>query len=320
MPSAGVVVELEVARVDDAPDGRVDDQTRVVGDGVGHAEIVDGKVFAELDALVRGDLAQVHVALFELELFEFAAEEAERKFRAVHRDFGQEFEHVGQPADVVLVAVGKDPALDFGGVLDHPVDFGHQDVHAQHVGVGEGQTAVDEHNLVFVLQREHVFADFAHPADGDDADIFLAALAALFSLVACHRSPLVPHGEVGARVTPATVMRSPVWARGVAFFLFVKLCEGEPESGYRMMGCKGIKKRGCEASSRESTTRLSEPSSCQSDASADCRGHRGLGRHRGHRDPRRDHARRPHHPNGAGRFCPPTRAGLNRFCPGRQSY
>ena len=181
----GVVVELEVARVHHPPERRVDDQAAVVGDRVGHAEEVDGEVLADLDAVVGRDLVQIDVGLGELELLELAAQQAQRELGAVHRDLGQQLDHVGQPADVVLVAVRQHPALDLVGVLDHPVDPGDQDVDPEHVGVGEREPPVDEQDLALVLEGEHVLADLAHAAQRDDAK---------FAVVRSHDTPLVSIG------------------------------------------------------------------------------------------------------------------------------
>src|SRR5690606_10986898 len=126
---------------------------------------------ADLHAVVGGDLAQVDVGLAELELVELAAQQAQRQGGAVHGDLRQQADHVRQAADVVLVAVGQHPAAHLVGVLDHPVDLRHDDVDAQHLRLGEGQAAVDEQDLVVVLEGEHVLADLAHAAERDDLQL-----------------------------------------------------------------------------------------------------------------------------------------------------
>src|SRR5690606_14175964 len=178
----------------DAAYGRVDHEPRVVGDRVRHLEEVDGEVLADLHAVVGGDLPEVDVGLLDAELVELPAQEAQGELRPVHGHLRQQPEHVGDAADVVLVPVGKDPALDLVRILDDPVDLGDEDVHAEHVGVGEGQPAVDEEDLVLVLEGEHVLPDLAHAPEGDHAQL---------AFVACHTTPLPALcGRGRGRLTP----------------------------------------------------------------------------------------------------------------------
>ena len=71
---------------------------------------------------------------------------------------------------VVLVAVGDDAPLDAVGVLAQPREVGQHEVDAEHVGVGEHQPAVEQHDAPGQLDRRAVAADLAEPAEERDAD------------------------------------------------------------------------------------------------------------------------------------------------------
>ena len=78
---------------------------------------------------------------------------------------------------MVLVAVGGDDGDDAGGVLAQVGEVGEHEVDPVHVGIGEHQPAVDEHDLTIgtvagrtaaELDRHAVAADLAEPAEEDD--------------------------------------------------------------------------------------------------------------------------------------------------------
>ena len=106
----------------------------------------------------------------ELVLLDLVAEQAARQGRGVDghaRELGQD---VRQRADVVLVGVGDEERLDVGAALLEVGDVGDDEVDAEHLLVGEHQSAVDDDDLVAVLEDVHVLADLAHPAERDDAE------------------------------------------------------------------------------------------------------------------------------------------------------
>ncbi len=70
---------------------------------------------------------------------------------------------------MVLVAVGQDDAADLVAVLGEIGRVGHDQVDAEHVRIGEGETAVDDDDLVIGLDGGDVLADLADPAQRDDA-------------------------------------------------------------------------------------------------------------------------------------------------------
>jgi hypothetical protein len=95
--------------------------------------------------------------------------EPERERGAEHGE-PQVTQQVLQRADVVLVAVRDDAALDALGVLAQPREVGQHEVDAVHVDVGEHEPAVDEKDALVVLDRHAVAADLTEPAEEDDPD------------------------------------------------------------------------------------------------------------------------------------------------------
>ncbi len=77
-------------------------------------------------------------------------------------------------ADVVLVPVGRHERDDRVGVVAQVGEVGEHEVDAVHVGIGEHQTAVDQHDRPVVtgplLDRHAVPADLAETAEEDDAN------------------------------------------------------------------------------------------------------------------------------------------------------
>ena len=89
--------------------------------------------------------------------------------------------HIGQRADMVLVPVRDDKALDFvdvvlqiSGVRDHQVD-------SEHVIFRKRQSAVHHNNTVFVFEGSDVHADLLQTSQRDDLETFrLYFLISLF--------------------------------------------------------------------------------------------------------------------------------------------
>jgi hypothetical protein len=86
------------------------------------------------------------------------------------RELGQD---VGQRADVVLVGMGDQERPDLVAVLLEIADVGDDEVDAEHLLVGEHEAAIDDDDVVAVLEHVHVLADLPHPAKRDDAERLL---------------------------------------------------------------------------------------------------------------------------------------------------
>ena len=111
----------------------------------------------------------------ELVLLDLVAEQAAGQGAGVDRHAGELGQHVRQRADVVLVGVGDEERLDLGAVLLEVGDVGDDEVDAEHLLVGEHQPAVDDDDVVAVLEHVHVLADLPHPAERDDAERLVGA-------------------------------------------------------------------------------------------------------------------------------------------------
>ena len=124
----------------------------------------------------RADLAALAVvhrdelgAVEQAGLLDAVAGQAEGERRAVDRE-RQLAQQERQAADVVLVAVGGDAAVDAVGVLAQVGEVGQDEVDAEHVEVGEHQPAVEQHDLAVDLDAGAVAADLAETAEEGDLD------------------------------------------------------------------------------------------------------------------------------------------------------
>ena len=165
----GRLVELEVGHIEDDARRGMNGERHVVGDGVVdvdelHLEPPDGPRFAG-PHLPEAGLAQ------ELVLFELGLHQAQGQPRAVDRDV-QLAEHVGQRADMVLVAMGEDDAANPVFPLHEVGDVGYDQVDPRHLILGEHDTRVDDQDLALALDDRHVLADLAQPAQRDDRNFW----------------------------------------------------------------------------------------------------------------------------------------------------
>jgi hypothetical protein len=160
------VVELEVAGMHDDANRRAQGDPHRVGDGVAdperdHREGPDGDLVAGLQAEER--------VVVKLVLLDLVAEQPARQDRRVDGHAGELREHVRQGPDVILVRMRDEERPDVGAALLQVADVGNDEIDAEHLLVGEHQAAVDDDDVVAVLEHVHVLADLAHAPQGDDA-------------------------------------------------------------------------------------------------------------------------------------------------------
>ena len=136
----------------------------------------------------------------ELVLLDLDPEEAAGERRGVDRHAREVRQDVRQAADVVLVGVGDQERLDVGLALAQVGDVGDDEVDAEHLLVGEHQPAVDDDDVVAVLDDVHVLADLPHPAERDDPERRVAGVAASVRLSRCG---IRLRSEQGRRVVAA---------------------------------------------------------------------------------------------------------------------
>ena len=106
----------------------------------------------------------------ELVLLDLVAEQAAGEGRGVDRHARELGQDVRQGADVILVGVGDEEGPDVGLALLEVGDVGDDEVDPEHLLVGEHQAAVDDDDVVAVLEHVHVLADFADAAERDDPE------------------------------------------------------------------------------------------------------------------------------------------------------
>ena len=155
-------IELEIARVHDAADWRVDRERDRVGNGMAHGDGFDPER-AQLHRIPHPDLAQVGLAQDSVFL-ELRLDQAQRQARAEDRDV-QLLQGEGKAADVVLVAVGQEDSEHLAVFLQEVRDIGQDQVDAQHVLLGKHQPGVDDQDLLLPLERPHVDPDLAQTAE-----------------------------------------------------------------------------------------------------------------------------------------------------------
>ena len=171
-------IELPVARVQDDALRGVHGDRMSVWHRVGDRDELD-RERADLDRFVVGH--RDHVAATEQTgLLDPVASQPERERCAVDRErlVAQVADAVVvaqqelDPADMVLVTVGCDEARDRRGVVAQVREVGQHEVDPVHVGVGEHQPAIDQHDRAIVtltlLDRHAVAADLTEPSEKDD--------------------------------------------------------------------------------------------------------------------------------------------------------
>ena len=153
--------------MDDRPDRRAQGDAHRVRDRVADPERHDVE---RPDVELVAGVERHERVVVELVLLDLVAEEAAGQGAGVDRHARELREHVGQGADVVLVGVGDEERLDLGAVLLEVGDVGDDEVDAEHLLVREHESAVDDDDVVAVLEDVHVLADLPHPAERDDAE------------------------------------------------------------------------------------------------------------------------------------------------------
>ena len=129
-----------------------------------HLELAGADGAARLHGDDLGGVQQL--VLLELEL-DKAGGEAGAVDGHVHL-----LEHIGDGADVILVAMGDEEAAEATAVFDEVADIGNDAVDAVHVVAGEGHAAVHHDDLAAVLIDGHVLADLVEAAQRDDFQFF----------------------------------------------------------------------------------------------------------------------------------------------------
>ena len=159
------VVDLEVAGVDDHARRAVDGEGQRVRDGVVDVDRLNGEA-AERDLLARADLMEDRAGRKAV-LLELVLDKTNRQLGGVDRHI-EFFEQVRQTADVVLMTVGDEQALDAVPVLEHVGEVRDDQIDAEHIGIREHKAAVNEDHVALALIQRNVLADLAEAAQRAD--------------------------------------------------------------------------------------------------------------------------------------------------------
>ena len=74
---------------------------------------------------------------------------------------------------MILVGVSDQEGADLLPVLTQVADVGDDQVDPEHLLIGEHEPAVDDDDVVAVLEDVHVLADLPDASEGDDAERYL---------------------------------------------------------------------------------------------------------------------------------------------------
>jgi hypothetical protein len=159
------LIDLEITRVHDDADRRLDRQRDTVGHAVRDANELD-RERADADGLPRPDRLQAILEV-DLVLFELRLDQRKGEGGSIDRAV-DEREDVRHAPDVVLVAVGQHECLDLAAPLFEPTEVGDDQVHPELVGVGKHDAGVDDNRGVAPRQRHHVHAELAEAAERDN--------------------------------------------------------------------------------------------------------------------------------------------------------
>ena len=159
------VVDLEVTGVDDHARRAVDGEGQRVRDGVVDVDRLNGEA-AERDLLARADLME-DCAGRKAVLLKLVLDKTNRQLGGVDRHI-EFFEQVRQTADVVLMTVGDEQALDAVPVLEHVGEVRDDQIDAKHIGIREHKAAVNEDHVALALIQRNVLADLAEAAQRAD--------------------------------------------------------------------------------------------------------------------------------------------------------
>lgn len=172
----GGVIDLKVTGLDHNTGGAVDGKRHCIRDGVVD---VDGlhREAAKFDLFAGQDLHKL-CAPCQAELLQLIADQAAGQPGAVDGQVHL-LQQIGDAANVILVAVGDQQALDLILILQHKAEIRDHQVHAEHIAVREYQAAVHNDHITAALVNGHIFAHFAQAAQGVDMDLGRIALLGL---------------------------------------------------------------------------------------------------------------------------------------------
>src|SRR5713101_7845018 len=159
-------IDLEIATVNDHARRRPNRQCERVERRMGYADRLDFKR-PQTENHPRRDLSQIGAG--KLVFDQVAARERERYLAAVHGG-RKAFQQVRQRADMVLVRMGEDDALDVEAGLLQIGELGYQEAAAERTFLGEHNAGVDHDGALAALDHQKIQANFAETAERYNSD------------------------------------------------------------------------------------------------------------------------------------------------------
>ena len=196
-------VDLEVAGVDDHAERRRDRQRYRVRNRVVCVDQLDVKA-SELDMIPGADTADIHL-IGHAVLLELGVQNTGNQSRAVHRNL-ELLEHIRQCTDVVLMSVRDDNTANLVLVTAQVGNVRNDQVDAQHLIIRERQTAVDDKDVLSVLNHRHVLTDLIESAERYNFQFFLHKFEITFLCIRLSAVPL----QMGVRLSASAAAELPV--------------------------------------------------------------------------------------------------------------
>src|SRR5216684_18815 len=159
-------IDLEIATVNNHARRRANRQRERVRRRMGYANRLDFKR-PQTQNHPRRDLSQIGAR--KLVFDQVTARERERYLAAIHGD-RKALQQVRQRADMVLVRMGEDDALNFEAGLFHIGELGYQEAAAERTFLGEHNAGVDHNGALAALDDQKIQANFAETAERYNSD------------------------------------------------------------------------------------------------------------------------------------------------------
>ena len=175
-------VELEVARMNQRSERRVQRNRAGVGNGVVHMNELRLNC-AESDARACFDRPQIGFPRQRV-LLQFVFDDPERQRRSVNGRVDRS-QNIRNCADVILVSVRQQDSADAVFVRFEIGDVGDDQIDARHIVIGKTESAIDDYHVVVVFHNRHVLADFPESAERNDPNLSRRLFFLLFGS-SCH--------------------------------------------------------------------------------------------------------------------------------------
>ena len=163
-------IDLEVARMQDDSDRRMDRQRHAIHQRVGHADRHDGEG-SQRNAAAGNHLDQVGI-IEQIVLFELALRQGQRELGSVDGNI-QLGEDPRQAADVVFMPMGQKDRADLVAVFRQVTDVGNNNINAQQLFFRKHQAGVDDNNVILPADGHAVHTELAEATQRNQLQFIL---------------------------------------------------------------------------------------------------------------------------------------------------